>query len=379
MNFIHGFDSVVTHTKGAVALLEENLATFTPQQLRQHCTQDVHILIRSLPTLQSIMSAVQRQIRAVIELTGCHQINPILRRITRGATCSKTLDAMTWLFVGMWIINLLGFTMLSFRAGLFNSVIRAPRRKRQKEREKEFEEYKAYMAPFYEGTEQWQLDVEKKIVKDPDDIPRMSTFETEETSISAKSNKSDGSENACLASPLPKSDESANSRHSYEADYSSESDSEDERSNMSVSVLIGKIFKSRPSLGETPLQSPSVSTLTIFTRENQDKAAPSILDLQTPRRRRTNPLPTTYDLDVNGPESDTGPERSLASPQIGQTPRRRRKNPLSIPNYIVDSPASEDGSSGRLVSPQSGGRRTPQAPSKPKLTFYRTRGATKES
>ena len=162
MNFIHGLDSVISHTKGAINLLEGSFDALSQQQLRQHCSEDVFALIPETPQLASIMNDVQRQVRAVIELTGCHQINPVLRRILYGVTCSETVDSLTWLLAGMWCLTLLGFTMLTVRAGLHNSVIKAPRRKRQREREKEWQEYKNYMAAFYEDTDDWNLESQKK-------------------------------------------------------------------------------------------------------------------------------------------------------------------------------------------------------------------------
>ena len=336
MNFVHGIDSVIKHTKNAAMLLETTFDSLNPHELREQCSEDVHLLIQTIPTVQIFTTNVQRQVRAIIELTGCHQINPILRRITMGATCSESVDALTWLMMGMWCITLLGFTMLSVRAGLFNSVIRAPRRKRQKEREKEFEEYKEYMAEFYEDTDQWQLELcAKNVQAMKDNLPRIPTFETEADNSSARSIDLDASDIACIASPLRRSDDSSNdSASSYESEYSSGSD--DERSNLSLSILVGKMFHARHPVDQ--LQSPSVSTLSHDTNIR----SLGILELQTPRRRRKYPIPTPF---------------------LGE----------------INSPSSDDASSIYLASPDSHDGTTPQAPSKPKRTLYRTKGANKES
>jgi hypothetical protein len=343
LNFVHSLDSVIKHTISAIHLLEETFDSFTPIQLNQHCTEDVYLLIPTIPKLQTIMGDVQRQVRAVIELTGCHQINPVLRRITMGVTCSDTVDAMTCLFVGMWCITLFGFTMLSVRAGLFNSVIRAPRRKRQREREKEFEEYKEYMAEFYEDAGHWQLNalhqgfVEKK---PSEKLPRISTFETEETSQPPPSDEMEGSDLACFASPGPNSDDtsSSDSQSSYESDYSSDSD--DERSNMSFSMLVGRMFHGRSSIDDQHSQLLSMSEISQYTNQR----SLGILELQTPRRRRKTTLPNPYSFgDDKSPKSEDSSKQDLASPQSCDV------------------------------------RLTPQAPLKPKRSLFRTKGANKES
>lgn len=333
LSFVHSLDSVITHTKAAATLLEESFDSMTPRQLQQHCKEDVHILIPTISTLHSIMGDVQRQVRAIIELTGCHQISPVIRRITLGVTCSDTVDAMTWLFVGMWCITLIGFAMLAVRAALFNPVIRAPRRKRQKEREKEFEEYKDYMATYYQDAGRWQLHEHKKAVAVEtieETIPQVPTFETDEMSFTGRSSdETDGSDIACFASPLPKSDASSASAYSYESDYSSDSD--DDKSNMSLSLLVGRIFQGRNSADDQS----QVHGMSTVSHRTHDRSL-GILELQTPRRRRKQSLPFAYHLDEN-------------------------------------SPMSVEGDSARfLTSPQSGVRLTPLAPSKPKRILYTT-------
>lgn len=328
---------MIKHTKGAITLLEGSLDSLTPAQLSRHCTEDVYNLKSSIPLLTSTMDEVQRQVRAVIELTGCHQINPVLRRILYGATCSETVDALTWLFCGMWCITLLGFTMLSVRAGLFNSVIKAPRRKRQKEREKEFEEYREYMAEFYEDADRWQLNApeKQKAPTEKETIYHTPTFETEETSFTAGDDDGDGSDIACFASPKAKSDDSHSSASSYESDYSSDSD--DERSSMSLSMLVGRMFHARHSTDETQSQLAGMSML---SGDGQSHSR-GILELQTPRRRRKHSLPAPYHFNEESPHS----EASIR----------------------------------HVASPQSDPRVTPQAPSKPKRIAFRTKGANKES
>ena len=352
LEYVHNLDPLIQYIMDAVNLLEENFDTYTPEEVNRHCANDVHGLLSRLPELKAILRDIQFQIRAAVELTSCHQISPILRRILRGATCSETVDALTWLFGGMCTITILGFTMLTVRAGLFNAVVRAPRRKRKRERVKEFDEYKEYMAEFYEDADQWNIDLPKKAKPvSVEDIPRLPTFETEETSKSANDDDEgdfedcdDGSDAAYFASPTKKSehsgDEDVSSESSYESDYSS--DSEEEQRSIMSSSIIGRFFHAPHHNGDAQSSMLGMSMFSMDA-DNQSHVLPQvgILELQTPRRRRKHTMPAPYTFADRSPDSHFSP-RSIASPE-------------------------------------SRGKLTPVAPAKQKRFINRTRGATKES
>ena len=335
----------------AVNLLEEKFDTYTPEEINRNCASEIHDIVASLPQLTAILREIQLQIRAAVELTGCHQISPILRRILNGATCSETVGALTWLFCGMCVITILGFIMLTARAGLYNAVVRAPRRKRKRERVKEFDEYKEFMAEFYEDAEQWNIDLpEKKKPASTEAISQLPTFETDETSKSDANNDNDddgddcdGSDIAYFASPTKQSihSEDESSESSYESDYSS--DSEEERSIMSTSI-IGRFFHTQ--LHNDDAQS-SILGMSMFDRDTDNQSViqsqTSILDLQTPRRRRKHSslLPAPYEFTDRSPGSHFSPSR--------------------------------------MASPESKGTLTPVAPEKQKRAPFRTKRSTKES
>lgn len=338
----------------AVNLLEEKFDTYTPEEINKNCASEIHGVVSSLPQLTAILREIQLQIRAAVELTGCHQISPVLRRILHGATCSETVDALTWLFCGMCVITILGFIMLTVRAGLYNAVVRAPRRKRKRERVKEFDEYKEFMAEFYEDAEQWSIDLtEKKKSASTETIPQIPTFETDETSKSDGKNDNDddgddgddgdGSDIAYIASPTKESVQSEDelSESSYESDYSS--DSEEERSIMSTSI-IGRFFHAQ--LHNDDAQS-SILGMSMFDRDTDNQSVihsqATILDLQTPRRRRKHSslLPAPYAFADRSPNSHFSP--------------------------------------GRMASPESKGTLTPVPPEKQRRAPFRTKRSTKES
>jgi hypothetical protein len=325
-SFIQDVDAVIQHTKNAATILGESNVT-------KSCRDDASIMISTLYNVTHILDDIQMSVRQIIELTGCHQISPILRRITHGSTCSETIDALAWLFGGMCCITLLGFIMLSIRAALFNSVIRAPRRKRHNERQKEFEEYKAYMAEFFSDAEQWELDISKK----PGELPvtPIPTFETNEMSRSAEDGDA-GSESACLASPTAKSVESSGSSgSSYESDYSDDS-SLDQKSSMSFSVL-SRIFYSRGN-DDNRSWLPGISMLGFDSESHAGKSQSSVLELQTPRQPKIHSSLGLY------------------------------------PNLSVE--ASPMSNVDATLTPIRVCRTTPTAPAKPRHVFYRTKGAT---
>jgi len=322
LDYIHSLDAILQHTMDAVVLLEGSFDAFTSERMNQSCVEDVHDLVSRLPELVDILKKFQFLIRQVIELTGCHKISPILRRILHGATCSETVDAITWLFGGMCTITILGFIMLTTRAGLFNAVVKAPRRKRRKEREKEFDEYKEYMAEYYADADGWNVDLPPKKAKvdsSEGGILRIPTFDTEETSKSMGDDDCE-SDVAHFASPSQRSvhsdanhesddkevctnenskvreegqshgkdgEDDMPSEYSYESDYLSD-DSEEERSIMSTSI-IGRFFHTHPHQQDDAQSSLLGMSIYSSSGENQSNARPhqtGIIELQTPRRRR---------------------------------------------------------------------------------------------
>jgi hypothetical protein len=359
LGFIQDVDAVIEHTKSATNLLGDS-------SVLESCKDDAPIMISKVNNVTSILDGIQMSVRQIIELTGCHQINPVLRRITHGSACSETIDALAWLFGGMCGITLWGFIMLSLRAALFNSVIRAPRRKRHKEREKEFEEYKAYMAEFYSDADQWKLDIPQK---KPSDIlvTPMPTFETNDTSRSAHDDDA-GSESSCLASPKSKSEESSgSSESSYESDYSDDS-SLDQRSSMSFSGL-SRIFYPR-NKGDNHSFHAGISMLGF----DSESHAGSVLELQTPRQQRAH---SSLGLNV---KCSSSPDAQNSVLQL-QTPRQRRiHSSLGLYANFNSSPEASPMSHIASISTTTRGcHATPTAPAKPRHIFYRTKGATKDA
>jgi hypothetical protein len=121
-------------------------------------------------TLYSIgldLSTIEGSITAAIDLLDCSSVSPILRQLQFGSTCTDSVGGLAWLYSMLISITILGFVVLATRAALYNPVIRGRRNKR---REKEFENYKEYMSEFYD-TSDWEIHC----------IPDVSTNDTDES------------------------------------------------------------------------------------------------------------------------------------------------------------------------------------------------------
>ena len=134
------------------------------------CGNDLIELKSSMAKFDGILSTVASNVDEVIEVTSCHTISPIIRRITHGAFCKESAKGMTTVWSCLFAISTLAFVMLTTRAAVFNSV--RTRRKRNTKRrklrpekvEKEFEEYKAFMSEYYDDTDHWIMRPVKKAV-----------------------------------------------------------------------------------------------------------------------------------------------------------------------------------------------------------------------
>jgi hypothetical protein len=107
-------------------------------------------------TLYSIvqdLSNIDGSMTAMLDLTECSRISPIFRQLLFGSTCTESVKGLASLYSMLILILLLGFVVLSTRAALYNPVIRGRRNKR---REKEFDDYKVYMSEFYD-TANWDI------------------------------------------------------------------------------------------------------------------------------------------------------------------------------------------------------------------------------
>jgi hypothetical protein len=152
------------------------------------CGHDVSKISISLSSLGDSLMNTAGYLEASMKLTDCSSVKPVIAQLQTGSICTESVDGLAWIFGGLLALWFICLMMFSTRAALYNPVYKAKRRLR---REREFEEYRVWMAQFYEDTEEWMIDPVKKYLMA---TPHPETFDTDETSRSSElSKKSDSS------------------------------------------------------------------------------------------------------------------------------------------------------------------------------------------
>jgi hypothetical protein len=132
--------------------------------LSDSCGADIVPVVSAVTVLINSLQSIQNDLATAIDVSSCHSISPILRRIFYGPTCNESVSGFTWLFSCCLAISLVGLTMLSVRAAMYNATLRPPRKPRTRRQiQREFNEYKDFMAQFYgDEVDEWKLHPEKK-------------------------------------------------------------------------------------------------------------------------------------------------------------------------------------------------------------------------
>jgi hypothetical protein len=182
--------------------LTENLpnTNATVAMLNQECGGDISFLPKALKALEKELLVVQSNVKAMVDMSSCHNISPLLRRLTHGSVCKESAHGLTYIWVCSLVICICCFVMLTTRAALYNSVKRRKKRDKKPKRvvEKEFEEYKEFMTDYYDDAPEWKLklahlpdDKKKKKVLEIDfaDLQTQPTFET---AVTTKPSMDDG-------------------------------------------------------------------------------------------------------------------------------------------------------------------------------------------
>jgi hypothetical protein len=336
------------------------MASYNISELSEECGTDVQPVNITLQLLAPALDSLYGNARAATRLSECSGIEPIFRELVQGPTCSDSIAGLTWLFASLLVISLLGMTILSTRAALFNSVLQVKRKKR---REKEFEEYKDFMDAFYD-TSMWKLDADKKPCDTLRvDLTRVETFETEETSGTSSPREVDENEPVAAEATVIQSTilESGRVAEKYEDDdddysYASSSDEEDLVSDAgskstitNLSLALGRFFAvKKDHHGGVSFAQPSDADSLHSNAWNDQALSPSI--------KRT-------------PDS---------SPSFA-TPRRRHQSLLNDSRALFRSQDHHDISVDELqpLTPPSDEDRQPKAPQKGLKHLRRTVGAAK--
>jgi hypothetical protein len=335
-SFLGDFKAQVESQSSQVAGLLQN-ATGGTYNISQVCGEESISMIEvRVMKLVNKLDEFGSTLETAVNLTACSNVQPLMRRLINGAPCSESPRGLAWLFGTTASILFVGLVMLSTRAGLYNPVIKPRRIKR---REREFQEYKEYMASFY-STGDWKMDPEKE-----KDLEPAQTFDTGETTATRSKRSDSVSPSAASSSRSVYIEDDASrstrrSRFRYHDPgvvyYSSDSDDSDEESEGDLSTLssvISRIFLVRKAGAATlsPVAPSGVNThrdpAKLRWLQPRKSAGDSVFQtpLETPRRS-----PRVED-DVRGTAVMMARETlemlplSPNSPDMNQPPQRPQK------------------------------------------------------
>jgi hypothetical protein len=288
LSFVGAYSDEVESTTAQVVDLSDNLpdTAETLNLLKAQCSADMAFLPGTLAGLEKDLLEVLRLIHALEDLVSCHSISPLIRRLTHGAVCTESPQGLTWIWGCSLSICLCCFVMLTTRSALYNAVKKRKKRDKKPKRvvEKEFEEYKEFMAAYYEDASEWKLQSKKRNgileIDFGDHILSVPTLETERMSsssdnlsvdagiLSVHSNSSKSSVGEHGMESLPEIGDGNNRLNlsrvgvneggldnesdKFDSDYESDSDvSEDDGSGDDESALLSFYTETKSILSET--------------------------------------------------------------------------------------------------------------------------------
>ena len=204
--YLEDFAPAIRHAVDSIELLSTAVKvnnTETVELIGEYCGNDMHSLPTSLQTLSSSIVTLDSSFADLVDATSCHNVSPMVRRLTHGDICTNSAFGLAWVWSCMYALCFCGFIMLSTRAALFSTVItrrniRENRRYKKGEKKRklkpscvveEFEEYRKFMADYFDDTDQWAMvPIKKLIAGDTLELElgsvlmRPPTFDTEGTS-----------------------------------------------------------------------------------------------------------------------------------------------------------------------------------------------------
>lgn len=155
---------------------------FDSEIINEECGADVNPMVAAVQTLMQSLGVIVSQVRRVLLLTSCYKVSPVRKRIFEGATCNESVNGITWMFSTLLAICILALTMLSVRAALYNAVLRPARNKD----DKEWEEYKEYMAQYFDDADDWTKNPSPRKMRKDDPISGpVGSFDTDFTAKSS--------------------------------------------------------------------------------------------------------------------------------------------------------------------------------------------------
>lgn len=272
LGFLDDYAAQVDEVTAYIGGLNDNLSnsSTTVELLDQACGSDMSFFLDTLHELEKELLIVQSDMNKLVDIASCHSISPILRRLTHGAICEDSANALTWIWGSSLFICVCCFVLLTTRAALYNAIKkRKPREKKPKRVvEKEFQEYKEFMLEYYADAADWKLEYPttkaKKLEIDfGSQILPNPTFETAATTDAFSDEGDDFSQAAAINQLFmahdsredihdkPSEDNESRSSSSFNSDFESDSDASEDGSSDDESALMSFIVETRSIISET--------------------------------------------------------------------------------------------------------------------------------
>lgn len=233
--------------------------------LNKACQRDMSFLTPAVDDLKSEVDQIRTYIHKLSDTMSCGQVSPLLRKISHGAVCIESPQALGVLWGTSFGIGLLCFVLLTVRAALYNSVKYKKRRPKKPRRivEKEFDEYKEFMGKYYgeKATNEWNIDgiplpPTKLEIEFDKDIDFKGTFDTANSTKGSgdDSHEDGGSEKGGIFIHNTEHDDSSYGS-SYDSECSDDDKSIDSENGDEQSSAIGSFLSETKSIAMQTLHS----------------------------------------------------------------------------------------------------------------------------
>ena len=189
------FDSItpyadeVRESINTINLFVKTIGDFGMEEVTTHCGTDISPVVDNVLILLDSLKRVQTSMQTALRLVDCSSIVPIIRRIFRGSTCHESVTGLAWMFGTLFAVACLGMAVLSVRAALYNATFPYRRRHKQRDTEKEWEEYKEYMERFYDDAPMWKFQPTPEKHKPP--MPMIGGAPSYDTGITSNPSSTD--------------------------------------------------------------------------------------------------------------------------------------------------------------------------------------------
>lgn len=147
----------ITTSIESIQQFMKSVGDYGMDAVSSECGQDITPLVSNAQFLLEGLKDIQALVQGALQLSDCSTVSPILRRIFHGATCNGAVSGFTWMFACFLGMTIFGMTMLSLRAALYNPTMRRVKKKPLNYVEQEWEDYRGFMARFYDDAHDWKF------------------------------------------------------------------------------------------------------------------------------------------------------------------------------------------------------------------------------